>query len=146
MTTVYCENTDCRYYDTQSYICAKGAITVIFDSEHGCDDFEDYRDDKAYREKYYAAVNVNGTPAKELRRGRKILYRGRAFFTEDRVTEDGTYKITDKRTGYSVGTFKNLKSHWEQFLEKEKRLPDVETYPLAVRQNNGKYKLTGEGE
>ena len=89
MAIVYCENTDCEYYDTQSFTCTKDAITVLFDSEHGCDDFEDYREAKAYREKYYAAVNVRGTPAKEMRHGRKISYCGRIFFTEDRVTEDG---------------------------------------------------------
>ena len=147
MAIVYCENTDCKYYDTQSFNCTKDAVTIVYGSEYGCDDFEDYRKAEEYGEKYYIAVMVDGVKAKAVQYGKKIEYNGRVFFTQDRVTYAETYTLTDKRTGYMVGAFVKLKlkDKWEKFLSAEKELPDVETYPLAVKQNDGKYKLVEEG-
>lgn len=142
-TIVYCENTECIHYDHTNFICTKSAITLSPYRDEGCDDFESYLETEEYKNKYYAAIAVDGVKAKEVRQGKKIEYNGRVFFTEDRVTDDEEYKLTDGRTGFMCGTFKSLKIRWEKLLEAEKGLPDVRSYPLAIRADNGKCKIIG---
>lgn len=83
-----------------------------------------------YQEEYYIAVKAeDGTVARGSQRGKRIEYEGRIFYTRDRE-EDDSCRLTDKRTGLGL-SMKQLKDHWEKYIEKEKDFPDVMTYPLA---------------
>ena len=146
MTIIYCQNEDCKYCDPDLFICTRNIVSVGEFFECGCEEYESYLDSEEYREKYFIAVKVGEVLAKAVKYGKKIELKGRVFYTQDRAKEFGENRITDKRTGYSVGTVKRLDDLWDKYLETEKTLPDVESYPLAIydtRTHN--YKLVEKG-
>ena len=143
MTRVICSNYDCLHCDPRSYYCQKDVVSVGDDYSYGCEDYVAYNDCEEYREKFFRAVKTkSGQKAKAVAYGKKIEYNGKTFFTSDRVTEDGNFVVTDGRTGFLVSQMAMAKDRWEQFLEAEKREPDVETLPLAVKVKGG-YVLVG---
>lgn len=145
MTKVYCYNNDCVYLDTCSGLCNAGVVSIGDGFEGGCDTFVPYYNNAEYGEKFFIAVGERGKASmKAVRYGKRIEYNGRTFYTTDRITDDGIYGLTDKRTGLYVAKMYQLEGRWERFLELEKNLPDVESYPLAEYDKSGKYKIVEE--
>jgi len=145
MTRVNCFNCDCVHFDSDTGVCNCSCIAIGDEYECGCDEYKPFYESHDYQEDFYIAVlTKNKVRARAKVKGNKIIYKEREFFTRDKISESGTFIVTDKRTGLSVG-FLYLKEHWEQYLEIEKDYPDVETLPLAVYdEESGKYKLVEE--
>jgi hypothetical protein len=57
------------------------------------------------------------------------------FYTESKITEDESYRLTEERTGLDVGEFRKLKEQirWELFTERVGTFPDVSTYPVEEK-------------
>jgi hypothetical protein len=144
MTTIYCSNTDCVYYDVNSFTCKQNAVTIGDGYTYGCVDFINYADNEEYSNEHYIAVKAEGEVAKAVVHGKKFEINGITFYTRDR-TDNDDYRLTHGRTGYDVGTKERLMSCWDKFLEYEKKIPDVETLPLAEENAVGKYELVKEG-
>jgi hypothetical protein len=116
-------------------------VSVGDDYTYGCDDYECYLDSDEYREKFWKAVKTaDNKTAKAVDYGKKVELNGRVFFTKDKILGDESHTITDKRTGFFVGTIAWLKDNWEKFLDREKKVLDVESLPIAV-ERGGKYYL-----
>ena len=125
MTHVSCWLSECKW--CENGWCNRDIITIDEDME--CEDFEHFRNE--YKYEYWIACYKDGENYRKLiKRGEKIEYKGYIFFTEDKIDKYGTYRLTDERTGYSVGEFRTLESRWEKFLEIRSTLPDVSTYPI----------------
>ena len=145
-----CSNYDCLHCDKYSYHCLKDIVAVGEDYTYGCEDYISYLDSDEYKEKFYKAVKTkDGKVAKAVAYGKKIEFNGRVFFTTDRVNtggvnEDETYTVTEERTGYLIGSFAILKDRFEKFLEIEREIPDVDSYPLAIR-DRYEYVLADKG-
>lgn len=114
--------------------CQRGSITI--DELKECEDFEDYRD--SYTDSFWKAFIDDGKPFRRLvDNGKKIEYNGYVFYTDDRITDDENYNLTEERTGLNVGDFRRLKEpkRWELFVERVRTYPDVSTYP--AKEANG---------
>lgn len=132
MTFVKCTNTDCKHCNVKDNTCKKQVITIGEDFDCGCSDLDPYYNSDEYGEKYYKCVKTeNGEHAKAEFYGKRIEYKGRAFYTFDRITEDDDYRLTDGDTGYYVGTFAQLEQRFDKICEIAKSIPNVESLPLA---------------
>ena len=141
MTSIWCSNTDCRYCDPYTNECKKNRVSVGDDFTYGCDDYESFLDSDEYRKKFWKAVKTaDNKVAKAVDYGKKIELNGRVFFTKDKIMEDESHTVTDKRTGLLVRSIAWLKDNWEKFIEHEKKIVDVKSLPLAV-EKGGKYYL-----
>lgn len=112
--------------------CQRGSITI--DELKECEDFEDYRD--SYTDSFWMTVIKDGEPFRKLvDNGKKIEYNGYVFYTEDMITDDENYCLTEERTGINVGEFGRLKEQkrWKLFVERVVTYPDVSTYPIEER-------------
>jgi hypothetical protein len=78
--------------------------------------------------------------AKAVDYGKKIELNGRVFFTQQKIMDDESHIVTDKRTGLLVRSIAWLKDNWDRFLELEKKAVDVDTLPLAEKRG-GKYYI-----
>lgn len=141
MTSIWCSNADCRYCSPYTNQCEKNMVSVGDDYTYGCDDYEFYLDSDEYREKFWKTVKTaDNKVAKSVDYGKKIKLNGRVFFTKDKIMEDESNTVTDQRTGYFCGTIAWLKDNWEKFLDREKKVLDVESLPIAV-ERGGKYYI-----
>jgi hypothetical protein len=103
-----------------------------------------FLDTEDYRYKFYKAVKTDDKKiAKAVDFGKRIELNGRVFFTKDKIMEDESHTVTDKRTGLLVRSIAWLKENWEKFLELEKKVADVDSLPYAVEQG-GKYHIIEE--
>lgn len=138
MTFVTCENLDCIHCDATDYHCTKTYIRVGDGFDCGCNDLEPYYNSPDYGEKYHKCVKTkSGEIGKCVCYGKRIEYRGRVFFTSERVTEDGYYILTDAETGYNSGIYSKLEQRFDALCEKAKSIPNVESLPLAEWDNGG---------
>ena len=132
MTFVSCTNTECIHCDNTDFHCTKSYITVGDDFDCGCSKLDPYYNYPDYDVKYYKCVKTNdGELGKRRCYGKRIEYNGRVFFTSDRITDDGSYQLTDALTGYAVGMFKQLEQRFCKICEMAESIPNVETLPLA---------------
>lgn len=144
MKLVSCENTCCIYCDTSDNHCTKDIITVGEDYDNGCGDYEPYYNSAEYGHRYYICVKtIKKELAKAVRYGKRIEYKGRVFYTSDRVTERGEYQLTDEETGYGVGMYATLEDRFEKLCDMTKNLQNVQTLPDAEWDYGG-YVLTEE--
>lgn len=147
---IICSNYDCIHCNKYSSQCQKDIVSVGEDYAYGCDDYISYLDSDEYKEKFYKAIRTkDGKVAKVIAYGKKIEFNGRVFFTTDKVDtggvdEDESYVVTEERTGYLIGTFAKVKDCFEKFLEREKEIPDVKSYPLAIWVCGG-YEFASKG-
>lgn len=142
MTTVYCDYEDCIHYPDGE--CHRGSITVGEDYYASCADFESYRDQKEYSYKYFMALkDKDGRVCRgEVYKAKRIEYNGFVFYTTDRTTDDERFFVTEERTGYGIGEFRRLKEmHWEKFIQMQAKLPDVKDYPIAEKDNFGRWVI-----
>lgn len=131
MTSVGCWAYECKW--CHNGWCNRGAITISEDYE--CECFESFLD--SYTTPYWIACYKDGEKYRRLiNRGKRIEYSGYVFYTEDKITEDESYRLTEARTGYSVGEFRDIKGRWDKFVEIAATLPDVSTYPIWERSEN----------
>lgn len=123
MTHVGCWLSECKW--CENGWCNKEMITI--DEDRECEDFVHFRAE--YKHEYWIACYNDGKRFRRLiKRGYKIEYKGYIFYTEDKIDEYGTYRLTEERTGYSIGEFRTLESRWEKFLEIYPTIPDVMSY------------------
>lgn len=111
--------------------CQRGSITI--DELKECEDFEDYRD--SYTDVFWKVYIKDGVCFRRLAEyGKKIEYNGYIFYTEDKITDEGSYKLTEERTGVGVGDFRSLteQRRWELFVKRVGTYPDVLTYPVET--------------
>ncbi len=142
MTTVYCDYEDCIHYAGGE--CHRGSITVGEDYYAGCADFESHRASKEYSYKYFMALkDKDGKVCKgEVYKAKRIEYNGFVFYTTDRTDDSEQFFVTEERTGYWCGDFRSLKElHWDKFVEEVSKLPNVEDYPLAKKDNLGRWAI-----
>ena len=138
MTFVTCSNVDCIHCDRADFHCTKDRIFVggLFDG--GCEDFNPYYNTAEYDNKYYKCVTAkDGKIGRCACYGKRIEYNGRLFYTSDRITENGEYYLTDAKTGYAVGTYKQLEQRFEKICELAEKMPNVVLLPLAEWDNCG---------
>ena len=124
---VGCWLSECKW--CENGWCQRGSITI--DEFKECEDFEDFRD--SYTDPFWKAFERDGKPYRRLvENGKKIEYNGYVFYTENRITDDENYNLTEERTGLFAGDFKKLKEQrrWEFFVERIGTYPDVSTYPI----------------
>ena len=139
MTYVTCEHTDCVHCNTKDFHCEKECVLFSEEYDEGCSEYESYLDGDDYSEKYFICVRTkDGKSAKAVKpRGKRIEYKGRVFFTSERVSDDEGYGITDAETGLHVGTFALLEDRFDRILERAEKYPKVESLPLAEWCNGG---------
>jgi hypothetical protein len=124
--------------------CEKTFISIGEEFEVGCDDYECFLETEEYRHKFYIAVKTDDNKvARAVDFGKKVELNGRVFFTKERIMEDESHTVTDKRTGLLARSISWLKDNWEKFLELEKKVVDVESLPLAVKEC-GVYHIVDE--
>ena len=147
MTFVSCTNIDCRYCDSSDFHCTKSSISVGDGFDSGCDDLEPYYNSAEYENKYYKCVKTKND---ELGRcvcyGKRIEYNGRVFYTSDRITEDGAYKLTDAKTGYNAGEYSKLEQRFDKLCELAKKIPKVVSLPLVEWDNGGYVIVEGTAD
>lgn len=137
MTKVSCENEDCLHLDLKTNTCKQLSINIECGYEPSCMSFEHYLRSKEYKEDYFIVVkDEEKILGRILQKGKRVVYNGRVFYTRDREEYDHCL-LTEERTGLGI-TKKSLEDDWETFIEKEKDLPDVMTYPLLVGYNRSK--------
>lgn len=130
MTNVGCWLSECKY--CEDGWCTRGMITIGEDQE--CEDFMHFRDE--YKHEYWIAVKPYGKDEisrRLIKKGERIEHNGYVFYTEDKIDREGTYRLTEERTGYSVGEYRTIEDRWAKFVEIEATLPDVLTYPEEKR-------------
>lgn len=128
MSGVSCWADECEY--CENGWCQRGIITINEDLE--CEDYKGYRD--SYTDAFYKAYYDDGKKFRRLcKNGKKIEYNGYVFYTEDRITTDDFYSVTEERTGY-LASFRLIKDKWEKFVEICATLPDVSTYPIEEKE------------
>ncbi len=140
-TSVFCENIKCIYCDQKNWECSREIIRVGECYPDGCEDFISYTDTAEYRESYFACIREGGFTAKAEKRGKLIRIAELCFYTSDRIRTDLECYLTEEKTGYMVGTLRELVENpdrLEQIREKVKELPDVKTFPLAVWEKTDK--------
>jgi hypothetical protein len=116
-------------------------VSVGEEFECGCDDYESFLDCKEYKDRFFKAVKTaDNRVAKAVDYGKKIELNGRVFFTQQKIMDDESHIVTDKRTGLLVRSIAWLKDNWDRFLELEKKAVDVDTLPLAEKRD-GKYYI-----
>lgn len=144
MTFVTCQNTDCKHCNVSDHTCQKQVITVGEEFDCGCSELDPYYNCEEYNEKYYKCVKTkSGEPGKCESYGKRIEYRDRVFYTFDRITEDGDYRLTDAETGYYACTFEELGQRFDKLCEKAKNIPNVESLPLA-KMDGGSFVIVKE--
>ena len=112
--------------------CTRGSITI--DELKECEDYEDYQD--SYTDSFWKALIKDGKPYRKLfEKGKKIEYNGYVFYTDEKITDDENYCLTEERTGMGVSELCRLKEpkRWELFLERVGTYPDVMTYPIEEK-------------
>lgn len=127
---VSCWLDECKW--NQNGWCQRGSITI--DELKECEDYEDYQD--TYTDSFWKAIIEDGKPMRKLvDKGKKIEYNGYVFYTEWKITDDESYRLTEERTGLDVGEFRKLKEQrrWGFFLERVGTFPDVKTYPIKEK-------------
>lgn len=127
---VGCWLSECKW--CQNGWCQRGTITI--DELKECEDFEYYRD--SYTDSFWKALEKDGKPYRRLvEKGKKIEYNGYVFYTDEKITDDESYYLTEERTGISTGEFGKLKEQkrWELFVERVGTFPDVLTYPIEEK-------------
>ena len=145
MIFVSCQYTDCIHCDMRDYHCTKDYITIGEEFENGCNDFEPYYNSAEYYEKYYKCVETKtGELGKCIFSGKRIEYNGMVFFTSERVTEYKECCLTEARTGYGVGMYRDLENRFQKICELAEKYPNVDTLPLAEWDYGG-YVLVKEG-
>lgn len=146
MPLVICQNTSCIFCDlNNNFECKAAAITISEEWDEGCSGYEDYRNQPEYQNEYWIAVKTKSRePAKAKGyHGRRIEYKGRVFYTSDRL-EDAPYcLITDAETGVNCGPYVLLEDRFDRICELTAKYPKVETLPLAEWDNGG-YVLVKE--
>ena len=132
MSSVNCQCEDCKW-ESNGW-CYRGSITISEDYE--CECYETYIND--YKDHFYKAFIEDGEKYRKLvTNGKKIEYKGYVFYTEDKITDSGNYLLTEARTGLSVCRFYELDKRWEKFIERVGTYPDVTSYPIKERSENG---------
>ena len=133
MATVSCWADECKW--CEHGWCKRDEITISDDWE--CEDFESYQND--YTDSFWKACSENGVCYRRLcNHGRKIVYNGYLFYTQDKITDSGNYFLTEARTGIGVCNFYELEKRWDKFLERVGDYPDVTTLPIKeARTRNG---------
>lgn len=127
---VSCWLSECKWF--KDGWCQRGTITI--DELKECEDYEDYQD--SYTDSFWKAMIDDGKPFRRLvDNGKKIEYNGYVFYTEEKITDDENYRLTEERTGIDVGEFRKLKEQkrWAVFEERVGTYPDVSTYPIKEK-------------
>lgn len=140
---VFCDTYDCLYEKNGQ--CTKSQIFV----EDGvCDDFEDYQETEDYKNSYYEAIKTEkGMVAKRLCEiGKLVEYQGLTFYTKDKVVEnDYDIWLTEQTTGLGV-KLERVRENLDMVLMVVQNAPKLETLPLAIKDENGEWKIVESEE
>ena len=104
MTTVYCNNSDCRYLKN-GMECDRAMISLDEDGE--CEDFEDYRDGDEWQTPFWKRM-LDPERKKEVRvqyKGKEVEVGGRIFYVD---SNSYFAVLTDKETGLACRTLNEL--------------------------------------
>lgn len=128
MTSVGCLLSECKY--CEKCWCNRGIITIGEDRE--CEHFCEYYHDSFWKACY---TKERGHFREFVKNGKKIEYKGYVFYTDDRITYEGDYYLTEERTGLGICYYNQLDQRWEKFVEHISKYPDVLSYPIKERSN-----------
>lgn len=143
MPSIWCYMENCKYLKDNE--CK--AEMVEIDDDCTCSTFEEYTQDEAYQDKYYIAVKAcDGKAARALRKGKKIIVNGVAFFTDSPpLADDSTTYITHELSGLACGTIETVKKYWDYFAKECANLQDVAALPFVeYDEKQRKYVYTQE--
>lgn len=126
MTAVVgCWLSECIY--CQHGWCNRGGIVIGEDRE--CQNFTHYID--TYTDSFWICCLSDGKKYRRLcKKGKKIEYNGYTFYTNEKITDDGYYWLTEARTGIAVCCYNQLEQRWDKFVSKIGDYPDVTDLPL----------------
>lgn len=151
MTTVYCNNTECKFIK-DGMICDRAMLNLDEDGE--CEDFEDYRDAPEWQKVFWKRM-LDRERNRQCRvecRGKEIEMGGLIFC----IDSNSYYAtLTEKETGLIcgimaqlnenadiIGKVKERKKDYSPLMELPIALYDEETrkfsYPEEERSENGK--------
>lgn len=144
MPLVRCQHIGCIHCDLKNNSKCKAHIITLGDNwDEGCNAYEDYRDQPDYQNEYWVAVKTkSGETGKVKHCGKRIEYKGRAFYTAHRL-DDNFCRITDAETGLDCGAYVLLEDCFESICEQAAKFPKVETLPEAEWTRGG-YELAKE--
>lgn len=146
MTRVYCYNDDCVYCDADTNMCCRDIISVGDGIDYACDEYLCYLDTEEYGEEFYALVGNRGKAVgREKRKGKKIKYNGREFFSREKECIALPFSVTDAKTGMLV-RFDYVKNNWDKFIEIVNKQPNIETFPAVEKGADGEYHIVEEGK
>ena len=129
MTSVSCWADECKWCNNGW--CNRGSIVIS--EVYECEDFESYRD--SYTTPYWVVCLKDGEKYRRLvNRGKRIEYSGYVFYTEDKITANESYRLTEERTGIGCGEFRHLKGRWDKFVELVATFPNVSSYPIKEKE------------
>jgi hypothetical protein len=132
MTSVGCWLSECKW--CENGYCNRGSITIGEDLE--CEDFVHFCED--YTDAFWKACLKDGKKFRKfVKHGKKIEYNGYVFYTDERITEDGWYYLTEERTGMGIGAYNQLEQRWDKFIARVGEYPDVTDLPIEERSENG---------
>lgn len=145
MTRVYCTNYDCMYCEGDSQICCASMIVIGDDKIYGCENYRSYLDTTEYNEEFYKLIGEKGKPiGRERSYGKKIVYNDRIFYTTEKSLNNTWAFLTDAKTGLGV-KYQQLEEKWDKFLELISKQPDIETFPIIVKDSSGKWQRVEGG-
>ena len=143
-TKVYCDESKCIYREQMTGTCTRKIIYITrSDRPDVCSEYIPYTDTADYMNPFFICVKTeDGTLAKAEKRGMAIQHGGLLFYTPDRLSSGLFCGLTEGKTGYACGTFGQLVNNpdrLEQIREHIKKLPNVNTLPLAVWEKDDEF-------
>lgn len=130
MPKVICNDKWCRYWSEDG--CVADEVRFLFDSqyEEACQTYENYANAPEYRETFWLRrQDDDSTEMKIALNGKRVEYKGRIFYTRDKVRKDGNYDVVDGATGICIGTYADLEERYDDLLRFEKIVKKLEDLP-----------------
>lgn len=144
---VLCDMVDCIHNGLEAgdYKCQCESINM---SDEECETYQSFRETTKYQEPFYKSLEGEsiGLPAgryKLAAKGKRILYNGLEFFTQDDTRlPDYRIIVTEKTTG-SYGCLLEVKEHPDQVAKMIAEIGPLDDYPEieADTEHYGKYRL-----
>ena len=130
MTTVYCNNSECKYLK-DGMECSRAMLNLDEDGE--CEDFEDYHNDKEWQTPFWKRM-WDRERKQEFRvkaLGKELEIGGRVFYIE---SNSYYASLTDKETGLICGDIARLNENDDiigKITESAKKYTSVMELPIA---------------
>ena len=131
MTTVYCNNSECKFLKN-GVVCDRTNLSLNEDGE--CEIFEDYHNDPEWQTVFWKRMfdRERNIACRVEYVGKELEFGGRVFYVEDRQYYA---RLTDKETGLKVGTLADINENVDivgKIKEKAKEWSPLMDLPIAL--------------